>query len=49
MGIWGAIKKVLGTLTDILLVGRSAGLWDKGQGPDIGGDSPRRPDIKPPK
>ena len=25
--IWSGIKKVLGTLTDILLVGRRAGWW----------------------
>lgn len=27
------LKKVLGTLTDILTFGRSKGWWEKGQGP----------------
>lgn len=31
----GGIRKVLGKLTDLLIKGRQAGLWDKGQGPDF--------------
>jgi hypothetical protein len=31
------VRTVLGRLTDVLLIGRQAGLWTKGKGPDIGG------------
>ena len=31
----GKLRKVLGKLTDLLIKGRQAGLWDKGQGPDF--------------
>lgn len=31
----GKIRKVLGKLTDLLIRGREAGLWDKGQGPNF--------------
>ena len=34
-----ALRKVLTKLTDVLLIGRKGGLWDRGAGPD----------IKPPK
>ena len=30
-----AIRKALGKLTDVLLIGRKGGLWDKTPGPDI--------------
>ena len=30
-----AIRKALGKLTDVLLIGRQGGLWDKTPGPDI--------------
>ena len=41
-GIWQAARKVLGILTDLLTVGRSAGWWDKSGGPPTGraGDEP---------
>jgi hypothetical protein len=34
-----AIRKALGKLTDLLILGRQGGLWNQGKGPD----------IKPPK
>jgi len=37
--IWKVTKTVLGKLTDLLLIGRNSGWWDKGQGPNLGGDS----------
>jgi hypothetical protein len=36
------IKKFLGTLTDLLLIGRNRGWWQKGQGPDFSSE-PLRP------
>lgn len=32
---WLAVRKILGALTDALNVGRAAGLWNKGKGPDF--------------
>jgi len=29
------IRLILGKITDVLIKGRAAGLWDKKQGPDI--------------
>ena len=29
--MWSKIKKVLGVLTDLLLIGRNKGLWSKDQ------------------
>ena len=33
LGIIGKVRKIIGKLTDVLLKGREAGLWDKGKGP----------------
>lgn len=33
MGLWLKIRKILGTITDALLKGREAGLWQEGKGP----------------
>ena len=33
--ILASIRFALGRLTDLLLAGRSAGYWEKGQGPEI--------------
>ena len=35
MGIWLKIRAVLTKITDALLIGRAAGWWSKGKGPDI--------------
>lgn len=33
---WPVIKKFLGALTDLLLIGRKGGLYEVGQGPNLG-------------
>lgn len=35
MGFLSKLLKVIGKITDVLIRGRQAGLWDKGQGPDL--------------
>jgi hypothetical protein len=35
MGLFGKIKLVLGKLTDLLLIGRSAGWWNDRGGPNF--------------
>ena len=39
LGVLGKIRKVLGAVTDALLIGRQKGWWDEG-------DGPRFPDSK---
>ena len=43
-GIVAAVRKALGKLTDVLLIGRSAGWWQKKPGAS---NAPR--DLRPPK
>jgi hypothetical protein len=31
--MWRTLKKILGVLTDVLLIGRARGLWQKKQDP----------------
>lgn len=35
MGFLSKLFKIIGKITDVLIKGRQAGLWDKGQGPDF--------------
>lgn len=37
VGFLGKARKILGKVTDLLLKGRQAGLWNKGPGPDFKG------------
>lgn len=53
MGWLSKVLKVLGKLTDVLVKGRQAGLWDKGHGPNVGNPpslgsphDPGFPDVK---
>jgi len=34
LGVLGKVRKVLGKLTDLLIKGRQAGLWDRKNTPD---------------
>jgi hypothetical protein len=33
LGWFGIVRKILGKITDVLLIGRSAGLWSRKHGP----------------
>jgi hypothetical protein len=35
VGIAGSVRRFMTMLTDLLIKGRQAGLWQKGNGPDI--------------
>lgn len=35
LALWSKAKKLLGVLTDLLLIGRAKQWWEKGQGPNL--------------
>jgi hypothetical protein len=44
--MWSKIRKVLGVITDALLIGRKAGWWSKKHGPSS--NAPTPPDFDRP-